>query len=320
MFARRCVCARNRSHPFATVRNRLREATMWPHLWQVLQPGSLLEVSFVAEPRFAWQASHLVKIVFAWRTHCVWDTFRTWVVVYMAGAALWIHHLVLHGRRSTSDISCCVFPANPFVGAARSGDKVQLRGERGMLWDDVTWIDGHLAQTWILRLQIQRGSKPICRKTLIFNLESARIWGSFARNASFDAPTCLVLNICGFHFVYGASCKNYLVSRCQSNLQRGFALMVRCFMSLSWVCKQHLCRNSSCLAGARLLRPTHSTRDTPPISHYTTLPTLRFKLCTPHFTLHTPHFTFYAWRFTLHTLHSTFHTPQTTLPTLHFAK
>jgi len=34
--------------------------------------------------------------------------------------------VILRGRRSTSDVSCCVFVANPVVRAAQSGDKVQI--------------------------------------------------------------------------------------------------------------------------------------------------------------------------------------------------
>ena len=34
--------------------------------------------------------------------------------------------VILHGRRSTFDMSCCVIFANPIVSAARSGDKVQI--------------------------------------------------------------------------------------------------------------------------------------------------------------------------------------------------
>ena len=34
--------------------------------------------------------------------------------------------VILRGRRSTLDVSCCVFLANGMVSAARSGDKVQI--------------------------------------------------------------------------------------------------------------------------------------------------------------------------------------------------
>ena len=34
--------------------------------------------------------------------------------------------VILRGRRSTLDVSCCVFSANRNVSAARSGDKVQI--------------------------------------------------------------------------------------------------------------------------------------------------------------------------------------------------
>ena len=53
MFARRCVCVRNRPHPSAGGRLR----PVWPCLWRVLQKGSLLAVSNVVCPHFAWQVA-----------------------------------------------------------------------------------------------------------------------------------------------------------------------------------------------------------------------------------------------------------------------
>ena len=79
-------CVRSRSQPSATVRAR----SLWPCLWQVLQQGSLLEVSHVAQPRFAWQGWHLVtfrrvsyvsKVVFSWQAQYFCDVFRRWVPV-----------------------------------------------------------------------------------------------------------------------------------------------------------------------------------------------------------------------------------------------
>ena len=59
LFARRCVTARSRSQPFATVRNRLREGRMAVPVVSSAE-GVILEVSNVALLRFAWQAWHFV--------------------------------------------------------------------------------------------------------------------------------------------------------------------------------------------------------------------------------------------------------------------
>ena len=60
------VCSLDVPFTFATVRNRLQPSAggrvrgVWPCLWGVLQEWSLLEVSDVAQLRFAWQAWHFV--------------------------------------------------------------------------------------------------------------------------------------------------------------------------------------------------------------------------------------------------------------------
>ena len=90
-------CVRSRSQPSATVRAR----SLWPCLWQVLQQGSLLEVSHVAQPRFAWQGWHLV-------------TFRR---------VSYVSKVVFHGRRNTF--------------ATFSEDEFQFRGRRSNVTDRI---------------------------------------------------------------------------------------------------------------------------------------------------------------------------------------
>ena len=126
MFARRCVCGRNRPQPSATVRVR----TVWPCLWEVLQEGSFLEVSF------AWQAWHFVTFSnvlqrvenrFVWQAQYFCDVLRRCVADFVAGAALSMcpSSFFVAGR-STLDVSCCVFFVNRIGRAASSGDKVQI--------------------------------------------------------------------------------------------------------------------------------------------------------------------------------------------------
>ena len=85
MFATHCATVRNRLQPSATVRNRPQPSatvhvrSLWPCLWRVLRKWSLLEVSNVAQPRFAWQAWHFVTFQhvsesvqsrFLWQAQC----------------------------------------------------------------------------------------------------------------------------------------------------------------------------------------------------------------------------------------------------------
>ena len=84
VFAGRCVHDRNRSQPFAPVRNRSRE--------------TLLEVSSVALLRFAWQAWHFVTFRhvsqrvenrFVPQTQYFCDVLGRCVAFFVADAALW---------------------------------------------------------------------------------------------------------------------------------------------------------------------------------------------------------------------------------------
>ena len=52
-------------------------------------------------------------------------------------------------------------------------------------------IDGSLARN----IDFVEAHKKICRRTSILKLQSVKIGGSLARNARFDAPTCLVSSL-----------------------------------------------------------------------------------------------------------------------------
>ena len=98
VFARRCVCGRNRPQ---TVRNRsyaLRMAVPMGSSAEVVILLSFLKVSNVSLLRFAWQAWHFVTFRrvlqraesrFAWQAQYFCDVFRKCVAVFVAGAALW---------------------------------------------------------------------------------------------------------------------------------------------------------------------------------------------------------------------------------------
>ena len=135
MFARRCATVRNLSQPFATVRNRPREDHM-----AVPMVSSAKGVTFrVFQLRVA---SFRVAGVPLCDIPTCFITCRKWLCA--AGTILLprfqkmrsmfrgrrntleTSHVIVRGKRSTLDVSCCVFFANRIVSAARSGDKVQI--------------------------------------------------------------------------------------------------------------------------------------------------------------------------------------------------
>ena len=170
--------------------------------------------------------------------------------------------------------------------------------------------------------------KKTRRKTSILKLHSVKIGGSLARNARFDAPTCLVSSLwfsSGLAVSMGEVAKPILFHGV--NLSCNVALRVRHFGDIL-MCLQ-MCRKTFCVACAILLRrfqkmrkhyTPHFTLRTLGLTFYTphsTLYTLHSTLHTPHFTLYTPHCTLHTLHFTLCTLHSTLYTPHSPHSTLH---
>ena len=86
-------------------------------------------------------------------------------------------YVILRGRRSTLDVSCCVFSANRNVSAARSGDKVQIPWQA---WHFVTCHENR-------RRFLQYVHKKTRRKTLILVLRSVICcaYGKSLKNVSF---------------------------------------------------------------------------------------------------------------------------------------
>ena len=161
--------------------------------------------------------------------------------------------------------------------------------------------------------------KKTRRKTSILKLHSVKIGGSLARNARFDAPTCLVSSLwfsSGLAVSMGEVAKPILFHGV--NLSCNVALRVRHFGDIL-MCLQ-MCRKTFC--GMRNTfasfsedeEALHSTLYTP---HFR-LDILHSALYTVHFTLYTSHSTLYTLHFTLHTVHSTLYTLHSALYTLHF--
>ena len=112
---------RNLSQPFATVRNRPHEVAM-----AMPKVSSAIGVTFggfqrrVASFRMAGMVLCDIQTCFATcQTSFSEDELHfSWQVQHLGDL-----HLILRGRCSTSDVSCCIFSVNRIVKAAQSGAK-----------------------------------------------------------------------------------------------------------------------------------------------------------------------------------------------------
>ena len=112
-------------------------------------------------------------------------------------------------------------------------------------------IDGSLARNIDFEVANLEVHKKTRRKTSILKLLSLKIGGSLARNARFDAPTCLVSSLwfsCGLAVSMGEA----PFRRFPSRLSCRFAWQAWHFVTFRRVL--YMCRKSFCAAGAILLR------------------------------------------------------------------
>ena len=187
----------------------------------------------------------------------------------------------------------------------------------------------------------------ILRENVDFDAAKCEIWGSLARNACFDAPTCLVSSrwlLCCRRSVYGRSCKT--LSKVSKQVVMPFCVAGVAFRDIPTCFMTY--QKLFCVAGAILLRKKihrifprrRSTLETSDVifvwqAHHfrrAVLPMFSESLCqgcatwwhsplhTLHFTLHlhTPHFTLYTLQSQFHTSHSTPYTTLTAPPSRHF--
>ena len=145
MFARRCPTVHNRPQPFATVRKSPREVAM-----AVPMVSSAKKVTFgafqrcIASFRVAGVALRDIPTCFKTRrkSFCAAGAIllrcfqKIGCIFRGRRSALKTSDVILHGRCSTLNVSCCVFSANRIVSAARSGDKVQI------LWQAWHFVTG----------------------------------------------------------------------------------------------------------------------------------------------------------------------------------
>ena len=169
------------------------------------------------------------------------------------------------------------------------------------------------------------------RKTSILKLQSVKIGGSLARNARFEAPTCLVSMLWSSSAVavsMGEAANHFLVKSVKASSN----VVLRGRRGTFWqshvsgnVTKHILrCRRNAC--AYRHVNTCHYTSLYFNTLHSLHTPhTLHFTLCTPHFTLYNLHSTLYTpnsrhptSHFALNTLHMTLDTLHSTLYTPHF--
>ena len=132
--------------------------------------------------------------------------------------------VILRGRGSILDVSCCVFLQIAMAGLHKVATRCRFRGRRGILWD-VLKIDGSLARNIDFEVANLEVPKKTRRKTSISRLQSVKIGGSLARNARFSAPMCLVSSLVFLwpRRVYGGSCKTCPFRRFPRRLSCRFA-------------------------------------------------------------------------------------------------
>ena len=206
----------------------------------------------------------------------------------------------------------------------------------GMAFCETCWkLDGRLARNIAFDVVNFEVHKKTRRKTSISKLQREKIGGCLARNARFDAPTCIVSSLwfsCGLAvsmeeaakpiLFQGAktSCNVVLRGRrgtlWHSNLFDNMSKVVLCGMHNTFASfsEDELQFSSTSDVSHCLLFTAHSTLHT----LHSILYTLHTTPYIPHYTLYSPHFTLYTLDPTLHTPHSTQYTPHSTLYTLHF--
>ena len=288
----------------------------------------------------------------------LWRRFQMMRCIFRGKrSALATSIVISRGRRSTLDVSCCMFLRISLSGLRQVATRCKLRGGGGVLWDVLT-IDGNLARkfrfwgSWVSGPWGNSREKVDFEATQCENWRKPRtkhrFWGSWI-SGSLGKLTgkCCFSSYTIWKLVEASHEMLVLMLQRVSSRVSGLPLALPCL----WGKLQHIfegfnagcnvflrstlgtvpdivaclqaCRESFCVTGNSphsTLYTLHFTLCTLHSTLYTphfTLQTLRSTLRTPHFTLHTPHSTLYTRHSTLYTPHSTLYTLHFTLHTLH---
>ena len=194
--------------------------------------------------------------------------------------------VILRGRRSTSDVSCCVFFANRALSGLRQVvTTCKFRGRHGILWH-VMKIDGSFARN--IGFDVVDSEVTKCEN----------LWKSFNKR-SLWAFTLYTRHFALYTLNFALHTLHYMrFTHCTLLYTLHFTLHT-----------PHFTLHTLHFA----LHSLHFTLRTLHLTFYT----LHFALNALHFTLSTPHFTLYTPQSPLHTLHTTFPTQHSTFFTLH---
>ena len=334
---------RNRSQPSAAVRNRSQpfargrygraygKFCKMGHFWTFSASRSF--VSFGRRGTL-WHFNifHGVsKVVLSGTRNTFCDVFRRCVAFRDRSSALETSDVILRGRRTTFNVSRCVFFANRIVSAARSGDKVQEW--HFVTYDENRWTPRAKSRFWgrFVRKLVEkrwfrscevwnvRKSRTKCwfwcsnmsrLGSLVLVVPSQCLWGKLQNLSSLNVSKQAVMSFC----VAGVALRDIptCFTTCQTSFCVADAILLRRFRR----CIAFI------VAGAALWRPPTSfcvagaALETCPVACFLRIalsglrqvvtlntPTLYAPLDTLH-----PHFTRQTWRFTPHTLHSTLYT------------
>ena len=189
--------------------------------------------------------------------------------------------VILRGRRSTSDVSCCVFFANRALSGLRQVvTTCKFRGRHGILWH-VMKIDGSFARN--IGFDVVDSEVTKCEN----------LWKSFNKRSLW------AFTLYTRHFAL------YTLNFALHTLHFTCALHTALYFT-------HCTLHSTLHTLHSTLCTLHSTVCTLHSALYTwhfTLFTLHSTLYTSHFPPHTLHFTLHNPHFTLYTLHSRLNTP-----------
>ena len=163
-------CDRNRSQPSASVRHAVAMAVPMASFAKVVTLQT--SRSLVSRGRRGTLWCNVSKVVLCARRNTFASSFC------VAGAALQMYRIACFLRIALS-------------GLREEVTRCKFRGRRGILWH-VMEIDGCLARNIDFEVVNFEVHEKTRRKMSILKLRTVKMWGSLARNARLEAPTCFV--------------------------------------------------------------------------------------------------------------------------------
>ena len=175
--------SRLRPQPFATVRDRSQAVAWAPYgsacgkfyksgrFWRFPMPCSLVSRGRRGTSWHSDVFGNVSKVVLCGRGDILLRRFKKMRRIFRGRrSTLATSIVILRARRSTLDVSCCVFLRIALSGLRQVATRCKLRGGRGILWD-VLKIDGSLARNIDFAVANVEVHKKTRRKTSILKLQ-----------------------------------------------------------------------------------------------------------------------------------------------------